>query len=130
MKRLICFVLVFCMAAVLICGCSNNSGNSVQSTNDPSSSSQSTDSTESSSSATLEKPMKEPTSIPKSIKILAIGNSFSVDATEYLWNMLDDAGIEEVIVGNLYIGGCSLDTHWSNMSNNKNAYTFYYNDSA
>ena len=130
MKRLICFVLVFCMTAVLICGCSNNSGNSVQSTNDPSSSSQSTDSTESSSSATLEKPMKEPTSIPKSIKILAIGNSFSVDATEYLWNMLDDAGIEEVIVGNLYIGGCSLDTHWSNMSNNKNAYTFYYNDSA
>ena len=129
MKRLICFVLVFCMAAVLICGCSNNSGDSVQSTNDPSSSSQSTDSTESSSSATLEEPMKEPTSIPKSIKILAIGNSFSVDATEYLWDMLHAAGIEEVIVGNLYIGGCSLDTHWSNMSSNSDAYTFYYNDS-
>jgi hypothetical protein len=73
--------------------------------------------------------MKQPTSIPKSIKILAIGNSFSVDAVEYLWNMLDDAGIEEIIIGNLYIGGCSLDTHWSNMSGNVDAYTFYYNDS-
>ena len=133
MKRLLCFVLVFCMTAVLICGCANNSSNnSVQSTSDPSSTSQSTESTgstESSASATKEEPMKEPTSIPKSIKILAIGNSFSVDATEYLWNMLDAAGIEEVVIGNLYIGGCSLDTHWSNMSSNSNAYTFYYNNS-
>ena len=127
MKRLICFVLVFCMMAVLISGCSNNtSGGSSQNTNDSTSSSSSTESSESS---TLEEPMKEPLSIPKSIKILAIGNSFSVDAVEYLWNMLDAAGIEEIVIGNLYIGGCSLDTHWSNMSSNSNAYTFYYNNS-
>ena len=136
MKRLLCFVLVFCMAAVLICGCannaSNNTTNSTPSTADSASSSGTTESagsTESSASSTLEEPMKQPTGIPKSIKILAIGNSFSVDATEYLWNMLDAAGIEEVVIGNLYIGGCSLDTHWSNMSSNSNAYTFYYNDS-
>ena len=142
MKRLICFVLAFCMIAVLICGCSDKKPeNTSQSTSDSTESSQSTESTESSDSTessgsteasestTLEEPMKEPTSIPKSIKILAIGNSFSVDATEYLWNMLDAAGIEEVVIGNLYIGGCSLDTHWSNMSNNSNAYTFYYNNS-
>ena len=127
MKRLLCFVLVFCITAVLICGCSNNtSDGSSQNTSD---STVSTSSTESTESSTLEEPMKEPTSIPKSIKILAIGNSFSVDAVEYLWNMLDDAGVEEIVIGNLYIGGCSLDTHWSNMSNNNNAYTFYYNDS-
>ena len=76
-----------------------------------------------------EDPMEKPTSIPKSIKILAIGNSFSVDATEYLWDMFHAAGIEEVIIGNLYIGGCSIDTHWENMSTNKEAYTFYYNNS-
>ncbi len=125
MKRLLCFVLVFCMIAVLICGCANNTADN---TSASTSSSDTTSSTEDSSS-TLEEPMKEPTSIPKSIKILAIGNSFSVDAVEYLWNMLDDAGIEEIVIGNLYIGGCSLDTHWTNMSGNLDAYTFYYNDS-
>ena len=127
MKRLICFVLVFCMMAVLICSCSNNTSNS--SSQNTSDSTSSTSSTESTASSTFEEPMKEPTSIPKSIKILAIGNSFSVDAVEYLWNMFDDAGIEEIVIGNLYIGGCSLDTHWSNMSSNSNAYTFYYNNS-
>lgn len=138
MKRLLCFVLVFCMVAVLICGCANNASNNTthptQSTFDSTSSSGTTESagsTESSSStsATLEEPMKQPTSIPKSIKILAIGNSFSVDAVEYLWDMLNAAGIEEIVIGNLYIGGCSLNTHWSNMSSNSNAYTFYYNNS-
>lgn len=128
-KRLLCFVLVFCMISVFICGCANHSSNNTtQSTSDSASSSGTTESS-SSTSATLEEPMKQPTSIPKSIKILAIGNSFSVDAVEYLWDMFDAAGIEEIVIGNLYIGGCSLDTHWSNMSGNKNAYTFYYNDS-
>ena len=105
------------MAAVLICGCNNNaSSHTTQSTSDSASSSgatestestesteftESTESTESSSSSTLEDPMSEPTSIPKSIKILAIGNSFSVDAVEYLWDMLDAAGVEEIVIGNL-----------------------------
>ena len=132
MKRLLSFVLVFCMIAVLICGCSKNpSDDTTPSTSDPASTSgsTSTSSTETSASTTQEEPMKEPTSIPKSIKILAIGNSFSVDAMEYLWNMLDAAGIEEVVLGNLYIGGCSVDTHWKNMSVNLDAYTFYYNNS-
>ena len=130
MKRLLCFVLVFCMVAVLICSCSKKPADSTtQNTSDPSSTSGSASSTETSASTTLEEPMKEPTSIPKSIKILAIGNSFSVDAMEYLWNMLDAAGVEEVVLGNLYIGGCSLDTHWKNMNGNLDAYTFYYNDS-
>ena len=45
------------------------------------------------------------------IRILAIGNSFSQDAVEqYLWNLFDAAGTE-VIIGNLYIGGCTLATH-------------------
>lgn len=131
MKRLLCFALVFCMIAILICGCSNTDSKNTtsQNTSDTTSSteSSSSESTESSASSTLEAPMKEPTSIPKSIKILAIGNSFSVDATEYLWDMLHAAGIEEVVIGNLYIGGCSIDTHWANMSGNQNAYTFYYN---
>ena len=64
----------------------------------------------------------------KPIRILAIGNSFSVDGMEHLAIILKDAGYDDIILGNLYIGGCSLDTHWSNISGNKASYTFYLND--
>lgn len=41
------------------------------------------------------------------LRILAIGNSFSQDAIEQnLWELFDAEGIP-VIVGNLYIGGCT-----------------------
>ena len=66
---------------------------------------------------------------PKSIKILAVGNSFSVDAMQYLWNVMASAGYTDITLGNLYIGGCSLDTHWSNISQDKAAYTYYKNTS-
>ena len=63
----------------------------------------------------------------KSIKILALGNSFTVDGTNHLWDICKDGGAENVIVGNLYIGNCTLDTHWNNISGSKAAYTFYKN---
>ena len=63
----------------------------------------------------------------KSLKILAIGNSFSSDAVEYLWDMCNQGGVETVIVGNLYIGGCTLETHDQNLKGNKAAYTYYKN---
>ncbi len=46
--------------------------------------------------------------LPTEIKILAIGNSYSVDGMEYLWNILTDAGVEKVTLGNLYIAGRDL----------------------
>lgn len=58
------------------------------------------------------------------LRILAIGNSFSQDAVEqYLYELFDAAG-QKVIIGNLYIGGCSLERHWGNTSNGKTDY--YY----
>ncbi len=63
----------------------------------------------------------------RSIKILAIGNSFSVDAMTYLWDVFHIAGFEEIVLGNLYIGGCDLDTHWSNMQSGAASYTYYKN---
>ena len=63
----------------------------------------------------------------KTIKILAIGNSFSVDAMEYLWHIFKDAGYDRVELGNLYIGGCSLDTHWSKIQSGRASYTYYEN---
>ena len=72
------------------------------------------------------------TANPKaSIKILAIGNSFSQDAmNNHLYEVLESAGYEEIVLANMYIGGCSLDTHWSNMNNGTAAYTYYYRDAS
>ncbi len=74
--------------------------------------------------------MSEAAFVPdsKSISILAIGNSFSVDAMEYLYGYLRQAGYEDIHLGNLYIGGCTLQTHATNLSQNNNAYTYYTND--
>jgi hypothetical protein len=48
---------------------------------------------------------------PDTLRILAIGNSFSDDATQYLPDLLEAAGIHNVILGRLYIGGCTLERH-------------------
>ncbi|MBR1795541.1 MAG: DUF4886 domain-containing protein [Bacteroidales bacterium] len=52
------------------------------------------------------------------LRILAIGNSFSQDAIEQnLWELFDAEGIP-VIIGNLYIGGCTLQRHYNNSLGN------------
>ncbi len=58
------------------------------------------------------------------IKILAIGNSFSEDALEHLHGIAKASGVD-MLTGNLYIGGCSLETHWHNASTDAKAYDFY-----
>ena len=55
--------------------------------------------------------------------ILAIGNSFSEDATAYLQAVCENMGISVHVV-NLYIGGCSLERHWSNIEQNEAAYQY------
>lgn len=67
---------------------------------------------------------KEP---PESIKILAIGNSFSVDAMEYVYQIAKAAGVENVVLGNLYISGCDLETHLANAIANEVKYAYYKN---
>ena len=63
-----------------------------------------------------------------SIRILAIGNSFSADALEYLYGILKDVGYEEIILGNVYKGGCTLKTHSEYFQSNSGAdYTYYQN---
>jgi len=47
------------------------------------------------------------------MKILAIGNSFSTDATTYLEPIAASVGIN-LLVRNCFIGGCSLQMHWEN----------------
>ena len=60
----------------------------------------------------------------KKLKVLAIGNSFSVDALAHLYGLFEDAGVEDYTIGNLYIGGCSIDRHWTYMKQNDAYYTF------
>lgn len=61
---------------------------------------------------------------PDVIKILAIGNSFSEDVVEQnLYQLFLDAGIRTVI-GNMYIGGCILQTHWVNAENDLPHYSY------
>ena len=60
------------------------------------------------------------------IKILAVGNSFSDDGVEYLDELAQAAGIK-LIIGNLYIGGCSLERHWNNVRNELPAYDYRKN---
>lgn len=58
------------------------------------------------------------------IKILTIGNSFSQDMDYYLYDIAKSAGVN-IIVGNLYNSGCSLERHWTYASNNDKAYSYY-----
>lgn len=63
------------------------------------------------------------------LKILAIGNSFSEDAMEHLFKVALAYGYkqEDIILGNLYIGGCSLKTHHENMKGDLPRYGYYKN---
>ncbi|MCQ2435656.1 MAG: DUF4886 domain-containing protein [Clostridia bacterium] len=60
------------------------------------------------------------------MNILAIGNSFSQDATRYLHQVGHSAG-DYLRVVNLYIGGCSLERHYNNMIHDERAYSLEYN---
>ena len=60
------------------------------------------------------------------MRILSIGNSFSQDAHRYLSGIANNMGSPAKIV-NLYIGGCSLRTHYLNMLENRADYTLEFN---
>lgn len=61
------------------------------------------------------------------LKILAIGNSFADDTMEYVYQIAKDLGVDNMVLGILYIGGCTLDTHWNCASENKPAYEYRRN---
>lgn len=60
------------------------------------------------------------------MKILSIGNSFSEDAQRYLHKIASANG-ENIKAVNLYIGGCSLKTHYYNMLEDAPKYHFTFN---
>ena len=60
----------------------------------------------------------------KPLKLLAIGNSFSEDAIEQNLFELAAAAGHQMVIGNMYIGGCSLEKHWGNAQGNKPDYNY------
>ena len=70
-----------------------------------------------------------PIDFTQDLKVLAIGNSFSEDAMAYLYGIADDYGVENIVLGNLYIGGAELSQHANNAENDAKNYTYRKNDS-
>lgn len=64
------------------------------------------------------------------LRILAIGNSFSEDALEQEFVPLCKSAGANVIVGNLYIGGCPVDRHYDNLKNDKADYSYRKSDTS
>ena len=60
------------------------------------------------------------------MKILSIGNSFSTDAQRYLHRVAKSEGIN-LKTANLFIGGCSLRTHYINVLEDNAHYIFGFN---
>ena len=60
------------------------------------------------------------------MKILSIGNSFSEDAQRYL-HSLAAANNKDLMCVNLYIGGCPLEAHYINLTDNEKSYDFQVN---
>lgn len=62
--------------------------------------------------------------IRTTLKVLSIGNSYSDDAHTYLTEIAQNAGFEEIIIGNAYRGGCTLNQHHSYITSNTPAYIY------
>lgn len=60
----------------------------------------------------------------KTVKILAIGNSFSQDAVEQYLHQLAAAEGFLTVIGNMFIGGCSLERHVRNARADAPAYAY------
>ncbi len=133
MKKALSVLLLLSMLFCVFTACSSPSiDESTQS--DPTSS----DSAEAKPSQTVKKPSKITSSNKKPtpdtdetedgvLKILTIGNSFSDDTMQYVYKIAESAGVESIKLGNLYIGGCTLDLHASNARANKGAYDYRTN---
>lgn len=60
----------------------------------------------------------------KVLKVLAIGNSFSEDGIEnYLYELAQADG-KQIIIGNMYIGGASVELHVKNSREDKASYSY------
>ena len=60
------------------------------------------------------------------LRILAIGNSFSDDGMEHLPALLENLGVKNVELARLYVGGCTLQQHVGFHDRKESSYIFYH----
>jgi hypothetical protein len=107
MKKILCVLL----CVLLLCGCGAPAAEIEPTTTAP-----------------TEAPLEmEALSDGKTLKMLAIGNSFSNNTTKYLYDIAKAEGVENIVLGRLYIGGCSLQKHVNCATHNTFEYTYYKN---
>ena len=64
--------------------------------------------------------------IPESVSVLFLGNSFSVDTLEYAFKLLSAFGVKEIKIGKMIIGGCSINKHYENATQDLPKYDYSY----
>lgn len=72
----------------------------------------------------VEFPWVEPVRFMDSLHLLAIGNSFTANAFEYLAELMKDAGVEKFVLAYLYVGGTSLQYHYAQANSNTTPYSY------
>lgn len=89
-----------------------------------------------STSASTKTPTKMPTATKptqpagdeKAIRVLAVGDTYAVDAMEkYLYDLLKGAGYDAVHLGILYADNSTLNSHCNAVKNDTNTYKFFQN---
>ncbi len=69
-------------------------------------------------------PVQQPDLNDGVTKVLAIGNSFTVDTMEYVKKLAASAGVNNVQLGKIVIGGANLNNHANNAKNNAANYEY------
>ena len=65
--------------------------------------------------------------VPETMKLFIIGNSYSNDATiAYLYEELKDLGVKDLVIGILYYSGCHYNQHVDFALQDKPVYKYYY----
>ena len=62
------------------------------------------------------------------MKILFVGNSFAVDTTEHAANVALSMGFENIKIGTLFVGGCSIVRHYNHAVGDMGVYVYYVNE--
>ncbi len=127
-----CCMVALALAVCLLCGCTPAPEETEKPTQDMEQSESSSESESKSTDKNTEKAtqasaQKAPWEEDGMLKILTIGNSFSDDTMEYIYQIAQSAGVENIKLGNLYIGGCSVDSHVANAEGDVGAYEYRTN---
>ncbi|MBR2080354.1 MAG: DUF4886 domain-containing protein, partial [Oscillospiraceae bacterium] len=71
-----------------------------------------------------------PVEVPETMKLFVIGNSYGNDCSiSYLWNILKELGVKDLVVGTLYYSGCRYQQHVNFFLQDQAVYKYYKNTS-